>query len=260
MSLSYDEIGTEYDVTRKADPVIVSKVAYLLGLNNLSSYLDVACGTGNYTVALSKLGGRWSAFDSSGQMISKAHSKSHIIEWSIQDVASMKYQDACFDGAICILAIHHFPDLQKALNEISRVLKRNSRFIIFTSTPPQMHGYWLCRYFPKMMEKSALQMPHKETVLEYLHAAGFDSIVTEPFFIADDLQDMFLYCGKHHPELYLSPYIRNGISSFHNFSDERELTGGLNTLSEDIKTGNINTIMKKYSNELGDYLFIGANK
>ena len=91
MSLSYNKISAEYDITRKADPVIVSKVGYLLGLNDLSSYLDVACGTGNYTIALSKLGGRWSAFDASGQMISKAHSKSQIIKWSIQDVDSASH-------------------------------------------------------------------------------------------------------------------------------------------------------------------------
>lgn len=52
----YDQIGVGYDATRRADGYIVDRLANLLKLRSGASYLDVACGTGNYTLALAARG------------------------------------------------------------------------------------------------------------------------------------------------------------------------------------------------------------
>ena len=258
MAAIYDEIGIEYDTTRKADPKILSRLASLLGIENSKKYIDIACGTGNYTSALSNLGGEWFAFDQSRKMLSEARTKSSLVSWQQYDVNETGYEDSSFDGATCSLAIHHFPDLEKAFAEIARILRSDVRLIIFTATPDQMRSYWLNHYFPVMMERSCEQMPALETIETALCKAGITIETKEPFLITPDLQDLFLYSGKQRPEMYLSSSVRNGISSFHNYCSESELNNGLGSLGEDIETGAIGSIMEKYQSEKGDYLFVSS--
>ncbi len=258
MGAIYDKIGLEYDTTRKADPAILSKLASLLGIDNSKKYLDVACGTGNYTFELSKIGGQWSAFDHSQKMLSEARSKTSMVSWQHYNVDETGYEDGFFDGATCSLAIHHFSDLEKAFREISRILKPCGKFIIFTATPDQMKSYWLIEYFPTMMKRSYEQMPTLKAVESALSKAEISIEITAPYFITSDLQDFFLYSGKQRPEMYLSSSVRKGISSFHNYCSKSELESGLSKLRVDIKTGAINEVVESYKNKDGDYLFISS--
>lgn len=258
MEAIYDKIGTGYDTTRKADPVILTTLSELLGIKMQNKYLDVACGTGNYTSGISRYGGKWFAFDGSKKMLSEARLKSSQIDWKFFDVSNLGYESDFFNGATCSLAIHHFPNLIKPFREVARVLKANSKFVIFTSTPEQMKEYWLNHYFPKMMEKSCEQMPSFEVVESALVQAYFSIEATVPFFITPELQDFFLYSGKQRPEMYLSENVRNGISSFHNFCSQTELDRGLVKLQKDITSGDIGSVMESYESNNGDYLFICA--
>ena len=258
MKAIYDKIGESYDLTRKADPCILSTLSSLLNIEKEKRYLDAACGTGNYTAGISSFGGKWFAFDHSERMLSEARSKSSQVDWRQFEVAELGYESDFFDGAICSLAIHHFPQLDKAFGEIARVLKPGSKFVIFTATPQQMRTNWLNHYFPKMMENSCKQMPTFETIQTALTRANFSIESTEPFFITPELQDSFLYSGKHKPGIYLSNNVRNGISSFHNFCSQSELERGLGKLDNDINSGEIKKIMNRYNNDDGDYIFICA--
>lgn len=258
MDAIYDKIGIEYDTTRRADPVILSRLVSLLEADRSEKYLDIACGTGNYTSELAIFGGTWHAFDQSQKMLSEARLKSSLVTWQQCDVAETTYDDNCFDGATCSLAIHHFPDLEAAFDEIARILRPRSKLIIFTATPDQMKSYWLNHYFPIMIERSCNQMSTLEVIEPNLNKAGISIEDTEPFFITPDLQDFFLYSGKQRPEMYLSESVRNGISSFHNFCSESELNSGLSRLKDDIETGSINAIIEKYACENGDYLLISS--
>lgn len=65
MSTIYDEMGIEYDTTRKANPLILNGFERLLNIEYSKKYVDVACVTGNYTVALASISGEWFAFDNS---------------------------------------------------------------------------------------------------------------------------------------------------------------------------------------------------
>ena len=138
----YDTIGVGYDATRRPDPYIAGRLAHHLAMGAESTYLDVACGSGNYTVALAGLGGRWHGVDQSKEMIRSAKPKSRGISWCQADAAALPFRDGVFDGAICTLAIHHFEALVPVFREICRVAGEG-RLVIFTATPEQMRGYWL---------------------------------------------------------------------------------------------------------------------
>lgn len=107
----YDHIGQMYDLTRKADPEIVRRLRYLLQVKDSARILDVACGTGNYTVALADTGLRMMGIDLSSVMIDQARSKSVEVDWQQADVTNLPISDTIFEGVTCILAIHHFNEL-----------------------------------------------------------------------------------------------------------------------------------------------------
>ncbi|MEH2328461.1 class I SAM-dependent methyltransferase [Nostoc sp.] len=255
----YEQIGKGYDLTRRADPDIAARLAIKLQINSHSSYLDVGCGTGNYTIALAKHGGVWHGVDQSKQMIDTAKNKNNTVTWQVAQVEALPYADRSFSGGLCTLAIHHFVAIIPAFQEIYRVLA-SGHFVLFTATPEQMSKYWLVEYFPEAIYKSAEQMPSLEKVRYALNEAGFNSVNTEPYFISKNLQDLFLYSGKYHPEIYLDENVRSGISTFALLASADEIAAGCQRLAADINTGRITEIVKKYENNHGDYLFVIADK
>lgn len=255
----YDRIGKSYDATRKADPRITERLLSLLSPAGNGKYLDVACGTGNYTVSLHKLGISIRGIDQSERMISDAKTKAPGINWALGDAEALPFPDGSFDGVICTLATHHFQDMQGAFAEAFRVMRRG-RFVIFTAYPEQMSGYWLNEYFPIAMERATRQMLSKSALFEYLEIAGFGEIFEETFEIPRDLEDLFLHSGKYRPEIYLLPQVRAGISTFAKLASEAEVFVGCQRLEQDIHSGRINRVMSDYSSPAGDYVFVVGEK
>lgn len=255
----YEQIGKGYDLTRRADPYLVSRLIHYLRISAQLSYLDVACGTGNYTLAVSQAGGKWHALDQSQRMIDAARKKSDAILWQLADVTRLPYSEGAFSGVVCTLAIHHFTSLVPAFSEINRVMTEGN-FVLFTSTLEQTSRYWLAEYFPEAITKSAAQMPSLAAIKEALSAAGFDSVKTEDYVVREDLQDFFLYSGKHRPAMYLDRAVRSGISTFALLASETEIEEGCRKLESDIQTGRITEVVKKYEHDEGDYKFVVARK
>jgi ubiquinone/menaquinone biosynthesis C-methylase UbiE len=182
----YDNIGVGYDTTRLADPYITDCLAHHLAIANNETYLDVACGTGNYTAALASRGGEWHGIDQSRHMIEAARQKTDAVAWYRADATGLPFGDRLFSGALCTCAIHHFDALEPVFKEVYRVLAQG-RLVIFTTTREQMRGYWLNEYFPNAMKKSIEQMPDIDEVQEALTRAGFQIAYTEPYEIQPDL-------------------------------------------------------------------------
>lgn len=255
----YNEIGKTYDQTRQADPELVKKIIELLTPKPNGHYLDVACGSGNYTTALFESGIHISGIDISEEMLSKARAKNSTIPWILGDAKKLPFEAGEFDGATCILATHHIAEIHRAFQEIYRVLK-SGWLVIFTSFPAQMEKYWLNHYFPTMLQASSALMHSDDQLFESLDQAGFKEIKKEKFFISNCLRDLFLQAGKYRPHLYLDPTIRSGISSFALAKNQNEIIEGSERLRRDIASGKIESVIQSYESDRGDYVFVCAQK
>jgi ubiquinone/menaquinone biosynthesis C-methylase UbiE len=253
----YDHIGSTYAGSRRADPVIAACLARELRLTADGAYLDVACGTGNYTQALSRQGGAWTGVDVSAVMLAQARQKSGHMVWVQASADALPFPDACFDGALCTLGIHHFSGLDRPFAQVRRTL-RTGAFVIFTGLAEQMRAYWLCHYFPQMMARSIAKMPTQAQIRQALSRAGFASVNFTPFMVTNSLQDLFLYSGKHRPQLYLDDAIRSNISSFAQLTSTTELADGLDRLRHDLQTGAFSSVQARYEDSLGDYAVVTA--
>ncbi len=260
MYTDYNAIGKGYNQTRYADPYLTGRFLYYLEPQPEGWYLDIGCGTGNYTRAMAQKGYAFTGIDPSSEMLSKARDQYPGMDWRYGRVEELPLENESVDGATAILTTHHWEDPQKGYAELYRVLKPGARLVLFTSSPEQMKSYWLTHYFPEMMDASCQVMHSRLHTENALRNTGFDKVEGEPYFVTPDLQDLFLQSGKQRPELYLQPEVRSGISSFAALSHKDELEHGLHKLAADISSGSIVQVQTRYESELGDYLIICAKK
>lgn len=258
--IKYDKIGIGYNSTRKADPFLADKLLEHLNPEKAGTYLDIGCGTGNYTSELEKRGFKLIGIDPSENMLEVARRTNSNIDWRIGTAENIELPDNAVEGVIAFLTIHHWSDIEKGFSELHRILKSDGRIVIFTSTPRQMKGYWLNHYFPNMLKDSINEMPGLEEVENAMTKAAIEITGLDKYFIRPNLQDKFLYCGKHNPEMYFDKQIRNGISSFSSLANRSEVEQGLSKLKTDIDNGKISEIMQYYNSNSGDYMYIIAQK
>jgi SAM-dependent methyltransferase len=256
----YDAIGRTYDTTRRADPSLTRCLTRHLNFARGARYLDIGCGTGNYTVALQQMGARMHGLELTSTMLAKARLKSDRVRWIQGNAESLPFCDRCFDGATGTFTLHHMKHPEHAIEEVFRVIE-HGRFVIFTADLPQSSGYWLNEYFPAGMAAMHKQMPPAADIVRHLERAGFTAIELEPWEIPEDIQDWFLYAGKYRPEIYLDPAVRAGISTFAQGLISREETAeGCSRLEADIKSGRFEEVAASYRHDRGDCLFITATK
>jgi ubiquinone/menaquinone biosynthesis C-methylase UbiE len=90
--------------------------------------LDVACGTGIVarTVA-ERFPGRMrvTGVDLNPNMLAVARAIAPAIEWREGDAGALPFDDASFDVVLCQSAMMFFPDVDRALREMARVVARD---------------------------------------------------------------------------------------------------------------------------------------
>jgi ubiquinone/menaquinone biosynthesis C-methylase UbiE len=255
----YDQIGQGYDRTRHADPYIASRLIRHLGAG-LGRHLDIGCGSGNYTSALARAGLEFIGADVSATMLARAREKAPSIDWVQADAAALPFPSGCFAGALCVFAHHHFSDPGRSLAESFRILSPGARFVLFNSTTEQTRGYWLAEYFPRMMARVIDYCAGLDQTGARLERAGFRTVKSEPYDVRPNLEDHFLYSGKHRPESYLDSRMRAGTSAFAMFGEPVEIAGGCARLTDDINSGRIEQVIASYRHDRGDYMFWIAEK
>ena len=262
MKTNYDPYGSTYDSTRKADRWILKRILHHLSLSADSLILDVGCGTGNYSAALADRGYQIVGVDISEAMLAAARGKSlrnPRLQLCRGEACALPFAPASFEAAICVFSLHHISPLDIALGEVSRVASRGmGRLVILTSSSEQTSKFWLKHYFPIMMERSSSQMMGHDELIQGLRQAGYRDLAVEPFMVSPSLEELFLYAGKHRPQIYLDQRIRAGISSFAMMAEQDELSDGLQRLSRDIESGAIENVIAAAENNEGDYMFVTA--
>ena len=116
------------------------KVVERAGVMEGSTILDVACGRGaNLMAAYDKVGpaGKVIGIDLSAQMVAETQKELatrglDAIQVKQMDAEELQFPAGIFDFVLCGFALFFFPDIEKALSEILRVLKPGGVFCATT--------------------------------------------------------------------------------------------------------------------------------
>ncbi len=207
----FDNISDGYDnlnrvISLGSDMKWKKKIVRLIEKKNPSKILDVATGTGDLAIMLS----RTKAVEIIGADISEGMLKvgrkkvenkglSDRITLIQADSENLPFEDNYFDVITVAYGIRNFENLEKGLSEMFRVLKPNGTFVILeTSVPtkfPFRQGYKLyCNVFLPLigrlfskdkkaygyLSESASNFPFGEVLNNILRKIGFIEVEDKP--------------------------------------------------------------------------------
>jgi len=98
--------------------------------------LDVGCGACAHSIRLAKRGFSVMAVDCSEHVLEKAEVKlqnSGIVDkikLQQENILSLSFADRTFDYVLCWGVLMHIPDIEKAISELDRVLKKDGIIVI----------------------------------------------------------------------------------------------------------------------------------
>ena len=153
----FDTISKEYDGLNRVisfgiDVKWRKKVVKIVAKTQPNSILDIATGTGDLAINLTKTNAeKIVGLDISEGMLEVGRSKitkrnlSETIEMVLGDSEELPFEDNSFDAITVAFGIRNFENLEQGLSEILRVLKPSGIFVILeTSVPtkfPFKQGY-----------------------------------------------------------------------------------------------------------------------
>jgi len=110
-----------------------------LGIIRGKLVLDVCCGTGDLSRALSRRGARVVSLDFCEAMVRRGREKKNILDYCIiADGSRLPVKTGSFDAVTVAFGIRNIPDLDHFIDEVRRVLKPGGVFSILELTRPNM--------------------------------------------------------------------------------------------------------------------------
>ena len=131
----FDTISREYDGLNRVisfgiDIKWRNRVVALVGLHNPDTILDIATGTGDLAINLTKTNAKKIVgLDISEGMLNVGREKikvkelSHNIDMVVGDSENLPFDDGSFDAITVAFGVRNFETLETGLTEILRVLK-----------------------------------------------------------------------------------------------------------------------------------------
>lgn len=190
-----------------------AKACSLLQLHPGAKILDVCTGTGDLVKPLAQLvgpQGQVVGFDFSEEMLTVGRKRfAELSNTTFQqgDAMEMPFDTNTFDGAIVSFGLRNVRDIQRVLNEMSRVVKPGGWVVNLDTCPnPKLPGYWF--YFSTVMPIVGRLLSMDPTAYKYLSES------TKNFLTPQALQRCFENAGltnvKLHPLAFGSVSIQAG--------------------------------------------------
>ena len=204
----FESISSEYDfmndlMTFKNHSKWKKEIAEIAKYSSPEKILDVATGTGDIAINLSKIkGSKIEGVDVSGNMLKIARKK--IDELKIDNIVlktceaeNLVFEDNHFDIVSIGYGVRNFSNLEKGLSESYRVLKKDGKLIILETSIPEnliikfLYSIITSIYIPLIafifsgktkaylyLLNSTKKFPPRKKFLEILKKTGFRKIET----------------------------------------------------------------------------------
>jgi len=134
--------------------------------------LDVGAGRGTLAdLVRSEGNSEVYAADPDGSRIESIRRTYPSLKGCVANSENLPYPDSYFDKVYSTLALHHFPDQRRSLQEFARVLKPNGLLLIVEIQPHSSQGMFL-RFFENGIMRSHLKFLQMDSLAEMLREEG----------------------------------------------------------------------------------------
>lgn len=165
------------------EEVLLAMKSELLKEPSLGKTLELGCGTGLFTEAISEKASTLRATDFSEEMIETARNLRGTLEnvwFEKADAGHLGYTEESFDTVVMVNLIHIVADAGKVLRECKRVLKPEGRIIITSFAMNEMSffskiriAFRYVKVFGKPSEESTREKTTLKQLVSLLTASGF---------------------------------------------------------------------------------------
>ena len=131
----YDTVGNDKDSYQVN--VILPNLVRIIAPDKGKKLLDLACGQGFFTHALSAKGAHVTGVDISPELIDIARKHAgHNEEFYVSPSDDLsKFKNKSFHGVVCVLAIQNIERMALTFKEVSRVIDDKGKFVLVLNHP-----------------------------------------------------------------------------------------------------------------------------
>jgi len=211
----FDTIANDYDLLNHVLSLQVDKtwrhraLKHIIETGKSQNILDLACGTGDFSIEIAKHAGpntHVTGLDLSEGMLAVMNKK--VNECGLADRISMihgnceelPFADGSFDRVTIAFGIRNVEHREKALTEMSRVLKPDGKLVILElSIPSQvvigsLYKFYFLKILPLIggmisgdksaysyLPSSVVKFPQKNEWMETMRSSGFNQVMHSAF-------------------------------------------------------------------------------
>jgi len=149
-----------------------------LELTSNDRLLDVGCGTGWASRTAAKAGTSVVGIDLSHEMIRQASrlaAESDRLRFALADAERLPFGTDAFTAILCTNAFHHYPQPEKAVAEMARVLASGGRLVIGDASADLMTAR-IADVFLRHFEPGHVRLYRLAELGELLHGAGLTQV------------------------------------------------------------------------------------
>jgi demethylmenaquinone methyltransferase/2-methoxy-6-polyprenyl-1,4-benzoquinol methylase len=212
----FNEISEGYDLFNHVTTLNIDKrwrkkaIRRAVDRTNPQEILDVACGTGDFTIAIAKAAcpkSRVTGVDIAADMLARLRKKAReahvekMIRVETGDAEALRFADATFDVVCIAFGVRNFENREKGLREMLRVLKPDGKLVLLElSVPSNFVARWLFKFYLvhilpwiggaltgnkasyRYLAASVRAFPGPDTFKQILKNSGFRHIRQKPLF------------------------------------------------------------------------------
>ncbi len=153
-----------------SDEMFNSEMLKILKLdkNKTKKLLDIACGQGTFLAMTENLVKTYGV-DISKKAIEKAKKTAKNTEFKVGPADKLPFESRFFDYITCLGSLEHFPDIEKSLQEMKRVLKVNGKVLIHVPNSKYLvHKILRIDTQGQINERLATETEWRKTIEPYL--------------------------------------------------------------------------------------------
>src|SRR2546422_1736116 len=148
-----------------------------------TTFLDAGCGSCAHSVRLARRGFNVRAVDFSESALAMA--EDYVNSKELQDqiilgresLLELSFPDETFDYVLCWGVLMHIPEVERAVSELSRVIKPGGTLVVSEGNKASLEAVGL-RSLRRLLRREKAEVREKPEGLEYWTAKSGDALVT----------------------------------------------------------------------------------